>query len=141
MKKRDYIKKRSELTSEYQQKIEALEIVWRMFNPDEPLPMEDSEREAEDGTSTWPFEISKRDVVRQAIATLSGEFGAKDVRAALSELNESWSAGLDDNQLSSLVARLAEKHEIGVTRAKTGRAPAIYTKSSAGQHLTSGEDE
>ena len=140
MKKRDYLKKRSELASEYQQKVEALEIVWRMFNPDEPLPNDDTERETEDNVGSWPFEISKRDVVRQAISTLSGNFGAKDVRTALVELNREWSVGLDDSQLSSLVARLAEKNEIGVLTPKSGRAPAIYTKSSAGQILKEKEE-
>ena len=133
MKKRDYLKKRSELVADYQQKIGALEIVWRMFNPDEPVPSDDSERESEDAALSWPYDVSKRDVVRQAIARLSGDFGARDVRAALSQINPEWSAGLDNNQLSSLVARLAEKSEIGVTKPKVGRAPAIYTKLTLGQ--------
>jgi hypothetical protein len=133
MKKRDYLKKRSELVADYRQKIEALEIVWRMFNPDEPVPSEGTERESEDAAATWPHEVSKRDAVRQAIAILSGDFGARDVRAALNQINPEWSAGLDDNQLSSLVARLAEKSEIGITKPKVGRAPAIYTKSTMGQ--------
>jgi len=130
MKRRDYLRKRAELDAEYKQRIEALEIVWRMFNADESLPTVESARDIEDDALQWPFEISRRDVVRQAIATISGSFTAKDVRSALKSLNNDWSERLDDNQLSSLVARLADKKEIGVLKAKSGREPAVYTVTS-----------
>ena len=38
MKERDYLRKRQELQLDYKKKTEALETVWKLFNPDLPLP-------------------------------------------------------------------------------------------------------
>lgn len=126
MKAKDYIRKRAELDVEYQEKQRALEIVWRMFNPDIPTP----EVNPVTGRTSWRFPITKREATLEAMRTLDGIFQTKDVRVAVDQLNEEWGAALDDDELSSLVARIVvgSETEFELVESKAGRSPARYRK-------------
>ena len=128
MKERDYLRKRQELQLDYKKKIEALETVWKLFNPELPLPYEaDIEDEiAQPGSSPWTFEIPKKRAVQQAAQALDAEFSTDDVRKALVTMNPAWSAGISDGQLSSIVAKAASDGKLEIVKPKSGRSQAIY---------------
>jgi hypothetical protein len=130
MKAREYVKKREELDFDYRQKLDALAIVWKMFNPDTPLP----EVNPETGKPAWRFEITKRDAAHQAMETLKGTFQTKDVRFALEQINDEWAASLDDDELSSLVARIVlnSENKFVIAEPKAGRSPAKYRRIGEG---------
>ena len=135
MKAKDYIKKMEELDADYKQKLKALAIVWTMFNPNTPAPVVNPDT----GRTTWTFEVTKREAALQAMRALSDSFQTKDVRLALDQLNDEWSAALDDDELSSLVARIVLGHDSGfeVVEPKAGRSPAKYKQV----HKKEGETE
>jgi hypothetical protein len=126
MKERDYLRKRQELQSEYKKKIDALETVWKLFNPEIPLPYDVDPEEEGSSSLGWTFEISKKRAVQHAAQALEGEFSTDDVRKALQAMNPAWSNGINDAQLSSIVARAAAAGKLEIVRSKVGRSQAIY---------------
>ncbi len=143
MKARDYIKMRTEIQAECKHKLESLDTVWRLFHPNDELPTERmiEPAGAVSATRDWPFSISKRLAVRQAVAGLQGDFSAKDVRVALTALHEGWSEKIDENQLSSLVARLASRGELETVQAKSGRSAATYRRKADDDAIVDSEIE
>lgn len=131
MKEREYLKKRAELQEECQRKLEALDLVWAMFNtgptPSTSKALSIGHSDPSTPDADWPFSISKRDAVREALTTLSvPSFTAREIRATLTATNPDLSEKITDNQLSSIVSRLADMGEITVLRKKIGRSPAVY---------------
>ena len=67
--------------------------------------------------------------VREAVKVLVvPEFKAKDVRSVLATNFSEQSAGIQDNQLSAILSKLADNGEIKLVRKKAGQTPAIYGK-------------
>jgi hypothetical protein len=132
MKERDYLKKRQEIEQQCRNDLAALDRVWAMFSKasppasTEPLPRVPwpRARVAEEIDDNSP---NKRDAVRAALSSFAGrEFMSKDVRDKLDTEHPEVSRVITENQLSSIVSRLASMGEIIVVRAKVGRSPAIY---------------
>jgi hypothetical protein len=134
---RDYLKMRTEIENRCRLDLEALDRVWSMAHRGEPPPQKAKPQHSSNAIpktldiANTALEIAtealnKRATVRAAVQSLSGEFGSKDVRTALERISPEASAQISDNQLSSIIARLAELSEIHAVTPKSGRTPAIY---------------
>lgn len=136
---REYLKLRAEIESRCRLDIEALDRVWSMAHKGQPAPQKATPVRSPSAIGTIVAKateqllveaeaaaLNKRAAVRAAIHALSGEFGSKDVRAALERDNPEASARISENQLSSIIARLADLGEIHVVIERQGRTPASY---------------
>jgi hypothetical protein len=129
MKRTDYLEKRKQIQRECEEKLAALDKVFEMFGG---TPVSSNGIVAPTRNRTeWSHEKSKRDTVRDAVNVLVvPEFKAKDVRSVLATNFPEQSAGIQDNQLSAILSKLAENEEIKLVRKKAGQMPAIYGKVS-----------
>lgn len=134
MRERDYLRKRAEIEAHCQRDLEALDRVWAMFHTEAPPQKVVSKRRtsaiADLSGNQEDKSFGKRDTVRVALQGLSGEFMTKNVRAVLDERFPDRSPAITENQLSSILARLAKRGEIDVVRPKSGRMAAIYATKS-----------
>lgn len=128
---------RTEIENRYRDDLEALNRVWSMAHKGAAPPQKKANPVHHKDATGQVLEVvagaleiagsyNKRAAVRAAIQSFSGAFGSKDVRAALLNANPALSAVITDNQLSSIIARLAELNEIHAVVSKTGRTPAVY---------------
>ena len=70
--------------------------------------------------------MSKRALVRRALAYMTGYFGVKQVREVLNHYFPVHSRELSENQLRSILSNFACRRIIGLRRNKAGRSPAVY---------------
>lgn len=134
---REYLKLRAEIENRCRLDIEALDRVWSMAykgTPPRQKPKPQSSTRAitkvlekvNDALEVVNDSLNKRGAVREVIRSFTGAFGSKDVRAALEAHNPEASRMINDNQLSSIIARLADLDEIHIMVPKSGRTAAVY---------------
>jgi hypothetical protein len=133
---REYCKMRAKIEDEYHRNVDALDRIWFLSHPLQAPPQKTTPNQRPAAIAKPAAEVpnaadgevlfSKRGAVRAAIHGLSGHFGSKDIRAALTASDPEASRQITDNQLSSIIARLAELEEIYAVIPKTGRTPAVY---------------
>jgi hypothetical protein len=129
MKKADYLDMRRKIQQEYEEKLAALDKVFAMFGGN-PVSNNGTKGVAEvsHARAGWPHDISKREAVRGAVKVLAVEsFSLKDVRSVLETNFPEYSAGIKDNQLSAILSKFAKDGELGTTKKKSGKTPAVYT--------------
>jgi hypothetical protein len=125
MKKTDYLEMRRKIQREYEDKLEALNKVYEMFGGN-PVPVSNGNSST---PTDWTANISKRDAVRNAIQELElSQFTLQDVRDIFEAKFAQLSNAITDNQLSAILAKLAEMGEFTVIKKKAGKSSAIYGK-------------
>jgi hypothetical protein len=127
MKRSDYIDMRKQLAQEYEDKLAALDKVFAMFGGT-PVGEKLAPTGASSNGSGWSHDISKRDAVRGTVQHLAGQtFTLKDVKAALVIHFAHLAPEIEDNTLSAILSKLAEKGELSIVKKKIGKSPARYS--------------
>src|SRR5579863_7023668 len=113
---RDYLKMRAKIEDDYRRDIEALDRVWAFAHKEPPPQQKKATPAGSTNAITQVLEtvnaalethvatLNKRASVRSAIQSIPGDFGSKDVRAALERIDPQASAQITDNQLSSIIS-------------------------------------
>ena len=123
MKKADYLDMRRQIEAEYKKKLAALDEVFAMFGGT-PISANGSSPAS---LTEWPHDITKRDAVRTAVNAITlTTFSLKDVRELMDKDYQQYSNGIEDNQLSAILSKLAENGEIAIVKKKAGKNPAVY---------------
>lgn len=121
MKERDYIRLKEQLRREYDEKLRALETVWTMVNKGS-LP--GSHRAAVKVAGQKGF---IRATVRRVSESFASNFGIREVREALNADPET-AGKIGDAQISTALARLADREELEVVEKGSGKRASIYRR-------------
>ena len=118
MHEREYLRMKRQIEADYRKKLDALELVWGMAGGS-----------ASSSPSTSSDELRRgdlREAIRSAVRDLTGEFRPEDVLDAIRADDELLAALIKPASLSSALKRLAEKGEIELIEAGSGKRPSRY---------------
>jgi hypothetical protein len=122
MKENEYLKLKRQIQAEYQKKLDALEMVWKMAK-------EETKKEwAGKGKADGHGELLK--AVQDSIAAFTGDFNVRDVEEKMKEMHPSIASRTKRSSISTVLKRLADNHDIAQIEKGTGRAASKYRLSA-----------
>jgi|GEM_PF-2430985 len=135
MNESEYKKLKDRVAAEYKRKLEAIETVWQMSaenKPERPEPEVNGARRPRVGSARR--KAGKGAVlraVREAIATMRGEFTSKDIKMAIESESPSIATNMKKASLWTALRKLEERGEIETVKPGVGRSPNTYRKGKA----------
>ncbi len=109
----EYKRLKDQIEVEYQKQKDALEMVWRMSQKDNPSSVIDGEQPR----------ITLSDAMRKVINGLAGDFTADDIEEGLKDHNVKDATRLS---ITNTLHRLSRRGEIVVVKKGIGRLPGTY---------------
>ena len=121
MHEREYKKLKREIQAEYDEKIKALEMVWRMSGG--------ASQSASKNSGTAIGKGSLLQAVRYALPKISGEFTLREVIKQIQADNPVFAETLKRASLSSTLKRLANDKEIVLVMEGKGKRASKFRRS------------
>lgn len=118
MNEREYNKLKRAIEAEYHRKLEALEMVWRMSGGAFPTDSKPAGLTLGRGSTL--------NAVRSVLEDLQGEFTLRDVAQEITAKDPAFVATMKRSSISSTLKRLAEKGEIELVAAGSGKRASRY---------------
>ena len=116
MTEKEYYRLKQKAESDYKENLAAIERVWKMT----------SDSSGSKPRNRRPREGSFRDQVRNAAKQIAGEFTLHSIKEKLKEMNPATADGIEDQKISSALARLKDRKEIVVVEQGAGKKAGTY---------------
>lgn len=116
MNEREFNRLRTQIKAEYQKKLEALDMVWKMCGG------------ATKGSRTPP-RGALASAVRQAVDARAGTFTVRDIEHTVCEANPGMATTVNRTSVSSALKRMANDDLITIASLGRGKRATIYDKA------------
>ena len=137
MNQREYEKLKRQFKEEYDQKLAALELIYRASNkPDNTFQKPKKSTSSLNGERA-PRTPGIKETVRNILPEINKDFTLHDVEDKLAESDSEIAAKIKKASLSSVLKRLEAEGDIVIVERGTGKRPSIYRL--AGSHGMAGE--